>query len=126
MNKKLVITASLLIALAIVFGAMAAHMLEKKLSPELLKTWETAARYQMYGALGLLAVGLTADRFSFKLNYFSGLLLTGIALFSGCLYLYCFKGAVPGFKTLAMIVPFGGISMIGAWTVLGIQLIRSK
>ncbi|MBI3969605.1 MAG: DUF423 domain-containing protein, partial [Chloroflexi bacterium] len=37
-------------------GAFGAHGLRDRLAPDLLATFETAARYQMYHALALLAV----------------------------------------------------------------------
>ena len=37
-------------------GAFGAHALRERLTPDMLAVFETAARYQMYHALGLLAV----------------------------------------------------------------------
>jgi len=50
--------------LAVVFGAFGAHALKKKLTPELLHSFETGAKYQMYHALVLLVLGfnLSFDR----------------------------------------------------------------
>jgi uncharacterized membrane protein YgdD (TMEM256/DUF423 family) len=45
-------------ALAVGFGAFGAHALRQHLTPENLAVFETAARYQMYHALALIAVGL--------------------------------------------------------------------
>ena len=42
--------------LAVAAGAFGAHALRARLSPELLAVFETGARYQMYHALGLIAV----------------------------------------------------------------------
>ena len=42
--------------LAVAAGAFGAHALRARLSPADLATFETAARYQMYHALALLAV----------------------------------------------------------------------
>lgn len=44
--------------LAVAAGAFAAHGLKPRLAPEMLAVFETAARYHMYHALALLAVGL--------------------------------------------------------------------
>ena len=41
--------------LAVAAGAFGAHALRDRLDPELMAIFETGARYQMYGALGLLA-----------------------------------------------------------------------
>ena len=50
--------------LAVVFGAFGAHALKKKLTPELLHSFETGVKYQMYHALVLLVLGfnLSFDR----------------------------------------------------------------
>ena len=48
--------------LSVAAGAFAAHGLRDRLSVEMLKVFETAARYQMYHALALLAVGWLVSR----------------------------------------------------------------
>src|SRR5262249_56058589 len=47
-------------ALAVAAGAFGAHALAARLDAHSLALWETAARYLMYGALGILALGLAA------------------------------------------------------------------
>jgi uncharacterized membrane protein YgdD (TMEM256/DUF423 family) len=47
--------------LSVVMGAFGAHGLEKHLSEKSLEVFETAAKYQMYHALALVAVGLMAS-----------------------------------------------------------------
>ncbi len=126
MNKGLVFLACILIALAIISGAVAAHALEKVLSEALAENWHTASEYQMYGGMGLLVVGLAANTFSFNLRWFALLLTAGIVLFSGGLYLYCFKTQVPSFTFFARVVPFGGAMMIVAWILLAIQVWRKN
>ena len=44
-------------ALAVAAGAFGAHGLADRLGEKALNTFETAARYQMYHALALVAVG---------------------------------------------------------------------
>ena len=43
--------------LAVIFGAFGAHALKKKLTPELLQSFETGVKYQMYHAIVLLVLG---------------------------------------------------------------------
>ena len=73
---------ALLAGLAVAAGAFGAHGLRARLSPDMLQVFETAARYQMYHALALIAVGLMADRWPSPLLGTAGwLFLAGIVLF---------------------------------------------
>jgi uncharacterized membrane protein YgdD (TMEM256/DUF423 family) len=126
MSKRIVVTGAVFVCLSIVLGAMGAHMLEDKLSADLLEAFEKGARYQMYTGLGLLAVGLNEDKFNFKLVAFYALSLIGVLLFSGGLYLYSMHESAPFLKTMAMIVPFGGTAMILSWFVFIVQLARRQ
>lgn len=98
--------------LAVLLGAFGAHGLEKMLTPEKLKTFETGVRYQFYHALALLALG--AYDFSAKIKLPLSLFIGGIILFSFNCYLY----AVTGIKTFAMIVPIGGTLFLVAWLMI--------
>ena len=124
MSKRVVITGALFVCLAIMLGAMGAHMLENKISGNLLEAFEKGVKYQMYTGLGLIAFGRHADRLPFKLVAFYALNLIGVLLFSGGLYLYSMYESAPFLKNMAMIVPFGGTSMIVAWIIVIVQLIR--
>ena len=55
--------ASILGALAVIFGAFGAHALKNILSEEQLKSFETGVKYQMYHAIVLLLIG-----FNFKFS----------------------------------------------------------
>ena len=57
MNKKILISASILGVLSIVLGAFASHGLKELISEEALSTFETGVKYQMYHAILLLFVG---------------------------------------------------------------------
>jgi len=124
MSKNLVLTASVILLTAIILGAMAAHALEKIISTELIETFEKGVRYQFYGGFALLITGAVAQNFKFSLRWFTILTIAGVLLFSGCIYGYCFHEQIPPLKPLVYIVPIGGFSMIFAWLVLIIQLIR--
>jgi len=49
--------AGVLLALGIAAGALGTHVLRARLSPEQLDVFETAVRYHLYNALGLLGLG---------------------------------------------------------------------
>src|SRR5207247_2803846 len=48
--------------IAVGLGAFGAHGLRTRVAPDMLVTFETGARYQMYHALALLAVGWASGR----------------------------------------------------------------
>jgi uncharacterized membrane protein YgdD (TMEM256/DUF423 family) len=124
MSKRILILASILICTAIILGAMAAHGLESVLSAELIDSFEKGVRYQFYAGFSLLILGAIKDKFAFSLRWFAYFTGAGLTLFSGCIYLYCFHEQVAGLKPLVYLVPIGGLSMILAWVIFIIQLIR--
>ena len=76
--------------LAVGAGAFGAHALRERLAADLLDVFETGARYQMYHALALIAVGLVLGRLSVGgsawLSASGWLFVAGTVLFSGSLY----------------------------------------
>ena len=100
---------------AVVLGAFGAHALRDRLAPELLDVFETGARYQMYHALGLLAVAWAVARWPGAGIAAAGWLsVTGTLLFSGSLYVL----ALTGTRWLGAITPLGGVAFILGWLVL--------
>lgn len=124
-DKNLTRSGAILIALAIILGAIAAHGIENLVSADLITTFEKGVKYQMYTGLGLLIVGLNAAKLPFKPNAFWALNLIGVFLFSGGIYAYTFHELYEGLSTAALIVPFGGFSMILAWVIFIVQLYRN-
>lgn len=115
MGKSILMTASVLLALAVALGAFGAHGLKSQLSTEMLQTWKTGVDYHFYHALGLLLIGILAVSFPSELVKWSAILLTaGIVLFSGSLYAL----AISGIKWLGAITPVGGMSFITGWVLL--------
>ncbi len=85
--QTLIAIGSLLAALAVAAGAFGAHMLKQVLDPPMLAVFETAARYQMYHALGMIAVGLAGQVFGCPQAVRAGwCFAAGILLFCGSLY----------------------------------------
>ena len=95
-------------------GAFGAHALRARLSPADLATFETAARYQMYHALALLAVAWLVERGHPRANLAGGLFIAGIVLFSGSLYVL----TLAGLRWMGAITPLGGVAFIAGWLVL--------
>lgn len=127
MNKKILSTATILGMIAIILGAFGAHALKKVLSVEQLVTFETGVRYQMYHALFLLFVGLMNDITPKikKTIYF--LVLTGVILFSGSIYLLATNDLTSfDFKKIGFLTPIGGLLLIIGWGVLLFSFINNK
>jgi uncharacterized membrane protein YgdD (TMEM256/DUF423 family) len=101
--------------IAVAAGAFGAHALRARLTPDSLAVFETAARYQMYHALGLLAVAWASARWPGALPHWAGwLFVLGTLLFSGSLYALALTGA----RWLGGITPFGGLAFLAGWLCL--------
>ena len=101
--------------IAVITGAFAAHTLKSKLSPDMFEVFEVAVRYQMYHALGLIAVAWAASQWSSQLITASGwLFVAGIVIFSGSLYIL----SLTGVRWLGAITPIGGVAFIIGWGCL--------
>ena len=108
--------------IAVITGAFAAHTLKSKLSPDMFQVFEVAVRYQMYHALGLIAVAWAASQWSSQLIAASGwLFVAGIVIFSGSLYIL----SLTGVRWLGAITPIGGVAFIIGWGCLLWTAIRS-
>jgi uncharacterized membrane protein YgdD (TMEM256/DUF423 family) len=96
-------------------GAFGAHALRARLSPDLLDVFETAARYQMYHALGLFAAAWAVTRWPGPWPVRAGwLFVVGTLLFSGSLYAL----ALSGVRWLGAVTPFGGVAFLAGWICL--------
>jgi len=118
MNLKATITASILAATSIMLGAFGAHALKELITAERLLTFEVGVRYQMYIALSLLVFAICEDRFQFEIRLVRILMLVGILLFSGSIYLIALSD-IWGLNTkiLGPLTPIGGLCIILGWTV---------
>lgn len=104
--------------LAVAFGAFGAHALKEKLSEKYLAIWETAVQYQMFHALALIAIGILMSSKILgpvsSLNTAGYLILAGIILFSGSLYVL----SLTGIGILGAITPIGGVAFLVGWIMI--------
>ena len=108
-------------AFAIVMAAFAAHGLQQHLDAHNLQTFKTACDFHFWHALGLILIGLVAHRHVPRsCARIAWLMLAGILLFSGSLYLL----SISGIRWLGWITPFGGMAFILAWLWLGVATLR--
>ena len=106
---------AILLALAVILGAFGAHGLRGRLDAYSMGIYEKAVFYHFIHALGILVVSSLR-----RTPWICGLLLAGIVLFSGSLYVL----AISGVRELGAITPFGGLAFIAAWLLLAWSLRR--
>jgi len=97
--------------LAVALGAFGAHSLKGTLiANDTVDAWNKAVLYHLAHAVGLLALSLngTANRGAFYL------LLAGVAIFSGSLYVL----AITNVRWLGAITPIGGLCFLAGWAWL--------
>ncbi len=121
MPKNLIMLGAGSALVAVILGAFAAHGLKETLGDYEKAIWQTAVEYQMFHSLGLILTGLCAQVFSINLSKPGWLMLAGIVLFSGSLYVL----SLSGIKELGMITPIGGSFFIIAWGWFIVRLYRS-
>jgi uncharacterized membrane protein YgdD (TMEM256/DUF423 family) len=127
MDKKIISTGAFFGILAIILGAFGAHALKKVLSLEQLSTFETGVRYQMYQALFLLFIGIMTDLSQKTKKIIYNLVLFGVILFSGSIYLLATNTLTSfDFKVIGFVTPIGGLLLILAWGVLFLNIIKKK
>jgi len=123
MERKVFAIGSILAALGVAFGAFGAHSLKAMVSVERLAVFETGVRYQMYAALGLLALAWAIGRWpERRLQVGAWLILGGTAVFSGSLYLLVLTDTA----WLGAITPFGGVCLIAGWGLAAWRLLSNR
>ena len=105
--------------ISVAAGAFGAHGLKQRLSSDLLAAFETGARYQMYHALGLLAVAFALGQ-GRSASTAGWAMLAGIVLFSGSLYAL----ALTGIRPLGAITPLGGLCFLAGWAMFVWSVLR--
>ncbi|HUN92258.1 MAG TPA: DUF423 domain-containing protein [Burkholderiaceae bacterium] len=102
-------------ALAVAAGAFGAHALKAQLPAETLSIFETAARYQMFHALALLASAWAVARWPGRRSSAAGsCFIGGVVLFSGSLYLL----SLTGIRGFGAVTPIGGLLWVAGWILL--------
>lgn len=120
-SRLLVLIGCICAGLGVAAGAFGAHMLKGLLDPPMLTTYDTATRYQMYHAFGMVLSG-----FAIRINrdprvaVAGWMFLAGMLLFSGSLY----GVALLGVRWLGAITPIGGVVFMLGWSVFGWRMWR--
>ncbi|MBX2992023.1 MAG: DUF423 domain-containing protein [Bacteroidetes bacterium] len=121
-GKIFFVTGAVSAAIGVAAGAFGAHGLKSMLPPDMLAVYETAVRYHMYHAFGLIAAGWAAhDTQNSKASVAGWCFVTGTLLFSGSLYIL----TLTGLRWLGAITPFGGVLFIAGWILLALSFPRN-
>jgi len=117
--RILLIIGLIFAAFAVLLGAFGAHFLKSRLSVEDLAIFETAVRYQMYHALGIVLIGVLGFHVPHNLillpSYF---MISGIFIFSGTLFLLLYTNI----RWFGAITPIGGTFLIIGWLYLAFNI----
>lgn len=119
MNRKLLILGSVLGAIAVLLGAFGAHGLKSLVDAEAQNSFETGVRYQMYHAFLALLLGGILDTSERQKRIVFYLILIGVILFSGSIYLLATQEITHiDFSKIALLTPLGGALLIICWISL--------
>lgn len=122
--KKYIAIAAFSGALSVALGAFGAHGLKEVLTPALLNSFLTGIRYQVIHSLLLLIVVLLPFLSDFQKSKISNVIIAGIVLFSGSIYLLTL-GVVPS-KYVWFVTPVGGLLLLASWFMIGIYVLKTK
>ncbi|WP_420401668.1 DUF423 domain-containing protein [Flagellimonas sp.] len=112
--------------LAVVFGAFGAHALKKKLTPDLLHSFETGVKYQMYHAIVLLILAFNLGFDNALDSYIVNCFVFGTLLFSFSIYGLCLSAASgKKLRFLGPITPLGGLLLVVGWALLLYSFVSS-
>lgn len=119
--------ACLTLTCAVALGAFGAHGLKSRLSEEAYAryapVWDTAATYQMYNALGLLAIAaLWAFLSGPRVTPGIYCVMAGTVIFSVSLYTLVLTQT----GWLGAITPIGGVAMMIGWILLATSTFQNS
>jgi uncharacterized membrane protein YgdD (TMEM256/DUF423 family) len=126
MNKKILITASLFGAVAVVLGAFGAHGLKNLIPANALTIWAKGVEYQFYHTFALLFLSQMKESkwTNMAYRFFS----FGILFFSGSLYLLATRTIteISFVNFIGPITPIGGLLFIIGWVMLLLSALKTK
>jgi uncharacterized membrane protein YgdD (TMEM256/DUF423 family) len=128
MRKKATVFASISGCIAVILGALGAHGLSKMdIKPESLHAYETAVQYQLLHSIAMLAIIALNTRVAAYFKTIMNLMMVGILLFSGSIYLLVIGDILKiDITAVGPITPIGGLSLIAAWFILFLSALKYK
>jgi uncharacterized membrane protein YgdD (TMEM256/DUF423 family) len=127
MNKKLTLFTLFLFAGTIALGAFGAHALKEIVIEKWQVAFDTAVKYQFYGALLLLIISFQPVFNQKRFSPWITLFLIGLGFFSGSIYgLVLAEITHVKVAFLGPLTPIGGLLMIISLVMLGIKYATNK
>jgi len=129
MSKRILVTASMFGATAVILGAFGAHGLKNLIDQNALEIWAKAVEYQFYHTFALLFLYFFDKGEKRKAVKWAYVFFTfGILLFSGSLYLLATRSISNiGFVNyIGPITPFGGLMFICGWISIFIAALKKE
>lgn len=123
MFKLFIVLGAINAFLAVALGAFGAHGLQPRLSERMFEIYQTGVQYHLIHALGLILVGILAEKFvgSATIAWAGWSLFIGIVIFSGSLYAL----SITGITKLGAITPIGGVAFLIGWILVAIAAIKA-
>lgn len=127
--NRMIQVGAFLAGIAVMFGALGAHLLQNTITVVDLEIWKIGVQYQFYHAIAILvtaAVYAQHNRKGLKWTY--RFFLLGIFIFSGSLYSLALSDTLIGtrYSWLGAITPIGGIFFIVGWVSFFLSFFRKK
>jgi len=115
------------ILLGVIIGAFGAHALKDVLTPAQSVSFETAVRYQSSMSIGVLALlAWAAATSNLRLILPAKLVLLGVPLFSGSIYLLTALDPASSVRTfIAILTPIGGLFFVVGWLLAIWRVVRN-
>jgi uncharacterized membrane protein YgdD (TMEM256/DUF423 family) len=126
MNKRILSTASIFGAIAVILGAFGAHTLKQLIDTAELQVWTKGVEYQFYHVFALLFLSTLARTKNKFVDYAYWFFTLGIIFFSGSLYLLSTReiSHIESLNIIGPITPIGGLFFILGWSMLFVAALK--
>lgn len=129
MQKEVLLQACFLILIGIVLGAFGAHYIKglAKGDLDIMNTYDTGIKYQLYHGLALLVLAFQAHKFPFELKKITRLITIGVIFFSVSIYILVLIKVFELYNPpliLALCTPLGGVILVFSWSYFIYKIMR--
>ncbi|HEX9208501.1 MAG TPA: DUF423 domain-containing protein [Steroidobacteraceae bacterium] len=109
-------TGAVLMLVAVILGAFGSHVLQGRLTPRQLASFQTGVTWHVYHALALVLLGAVARVMPVTrwLRRAAVLMTIGIVCFAGSIYAMTFGAP----RWLGMVAPVGGVCFMLGWVAV--------
>jgi len=123
-HLTLIAIGALILFVATLLGAYGTQGIQGSVDEKTWNTYQVAVEYQFYHGLGLIVVGILAERFpkSKWISTSGWILFFGIVVFSGSIYVV----TLTGMTEAGAMAPIGGLSIMGGWLALAYGILRER